>query len=413
MTTGDVCKLRLEGIAQGGDAIGRIDGKTVFVEGGAPEETVLCRITEDRNTWAKAELLEIVEPSAVRTESVCAFYGKCAAKAASAAKAAAAKAVCGGCNLQHINYEAQLVLKVNILKDAFERVGCFCPAEPEVFSSPPWEYRNRMQFHCFRELAKNSDSPKYGLKGRRSGEIIAVNDCPVAVPGIREILSFSGSRERGKGLTLPVEKDRFTVFSKDDVLLSEGGQQRGKIKLLEKEIILDAGVFFQSNCCMLEKLILQLQRIALYADRNLPMADLYCGVGTFALFLSDMFPKIILAEENKNAVSLARENLKFNRADAEFHALRDTEWPGRIFNEKKTEFGFAVIDPPRAGLAPKLSASLAKNGPPVLAYVSCDPASLARDSKILTNGYYKLNELMLFDFYPQTAHIETLAVFTR
>ncbi|MDR2942599.1 MAG: class I SAM-dependent RNA methyltransferase [Treponema sp.] len=384
MTTGDVYKLRLESIAPGGDALGRLDGKPVFVKGGAPDETVLCSIAEERKTWARAKLLEITEPSPVRTEKTCPSYGKC-----------------GGCNLQHIEYNAQLAVKTNIIKDSFRRIGGFVPPDPEIFSSSPWEYRNRMQFHCARPA--NGEKINFGLKGD-DGKIIDITDCPVAVPGIRELL------HKKEVLPLPLEKDRFTVFCKDAMLLSEGGRQRGKINILEKEILLDAGLFFQSNCSVLEKLILELQKTAEGAEQNLPMADLYCGVGLFAFFLGGIFTKTVLAEENKSAVSLARENLK--GTNAEFFALRDTEWP-RAFLRKKDIFGFAVIDPPRTGLAPKLASAFAQDGPPVLAYVSCDPSALARDSKILTGGGYKIQKLAFFDFYPQTSHIESLAVFTK
>ena len=388
MAVGDVFKLRLESIAFGGAALARFEGKPVFVEGGAPDETVLCRTVEEHKTWARAELLEIIEASNCRTAPACGFYG-----------------TCGGCNLQHISYDVQLAAKTAVLKDSILRIGGFSPPEPEIFASPPWEYRNRMQFHCFRQLAKRENSPKFGLMGRGSGEIIAVSDCPIAEPGIRELL-----RCGAKALPLPPEKDRFTVFSSGSSLLSEGGVQQGKINLLDREVLLDAGVFFQSNISMLEKLILELREISKGADCNLPMADLYCGVGTFALFLGGPFPKTVLAEENKKAVSIARENLKGR--DVEFFALRDTDWAS-TFMRRGHSFSFAVVDPPRAGLAPKLAASLAQDGPPLLAYVSCDAAALARDSKVLTNGNYKLRSLSLFDFYPQTAHIESLAVFEK
>ena len=386
MKTGDIYKIYLESIAPGGEALGRLEGKPVFVEGGAPDETANCRITEDRKTWARAQVLEIVEASPVRTDSVCAFYGEC-----------------GGCNLQHIDYNAQLAAKTAILKESLAKIGGLSPIEPEVFPSPPWEYRNRMQFHCLREKARG-DGPSFGLMGRKKSDIIAVRDCPVADKGIRELL-----RRGGKDLPLPVEKDRFTVFSKGDLLLSEGSLQRGKIKILETEILLDAGVFFQSNAAMLEKLILELRKIASCA-KGKAMADLYAGVGTFALFLGAVFEKIILAEENKIAVSLARENLRGK--EVEFFALRDTEWEKAILR-RKPAIDFAVADPPRAGLSPKLALSLAQEGPPLLAYVSCDPASLARDSGVLVKGGYKLTKLSLFDFYPQTAHIESLAVFEK
>jgi len=390
MAVGDIYKLHLESITHGGEAIGRIEGKPVFVERGAPHETVLCKILEDHKTWAKAEFLEIIEVSPSRVNCSCPFYGKC-----------------GGCNLQHIDYDSQLAEKTSIIKNTFARTGKINVPEIEVFSSPQWEYRNRMQFHCLRQSAKNTENRKFGLMGKRSNEIISIPDCHIAVPGIRKILNDSGSIT---GFKPPPEKDRFNVFSKDDVLLNEGGQQRGKIVLLEKEISLDAGLFFQSNCSVLEKFIPELRKIAKEADKNLPMADLYCGVGTFAVFLGDSFPKIILAEENKTAVSIARENLK--GMNTEFFAVRDTQWP-QVLLHKKCAFGFAVVDPPRAGLSLKLAEVLAQNGPLLLAYVSCDISSLVRDSRILINGSYELKELKFFDFYPQTAHIECLAVFRK
>ena len=411
MSIGDVYKLNLEKIVSGGDTLGKYKGKPVFVAGGAPEEMVLCRIIEEHNTWARAELLEIINPSSVRVDSVCSFYGK---------------ESCGGCNLAHIDYNEQLKIKAVILKDSLLHAlqsNVQIP-EPEIFPSAPWGYRNRMQFHCLRQQAKGTDGLKIGLKGRRRNEIIAVPDCPVAVQGIRDAL-------KGDGFPLPVEKDRFNVFSKDDVLLSEGGKQKGKIKLLDKEIFVDVSLFFQSNCSMLEKLILELRKIAhavlaTHAAKDLPMADLYCGVGTFAFFLSDLFPKLILAEESKASVSLARENLKLLNVNAELFALRDTEWyksTGRdqkesfsinnILLHQKEKFGFIIADPPRAGLSSKLAQIISQEGPPVFAYVSCDAASLARDAKILVNGGYKLNKLLMFDFYPQTAHIESLAVFEK
>jgi len=418
MAAGDVIKLQLESIVQGGDALGRYEGKPVFVEGGAPRETILCKISEEKNTYLRGELLEVTDPSPGRVKSPCEFYKKC-----------------GGCNLGHIDYNAQLKIKTSILDESFLRIGGIdlssIGLSIEVFSSPLWEYRNRMQFHCFRQN-KNG----FGLKGKGSNEIIAINDCPIAVSGIRDFIkSFSLYKERRtaglihppeKIFSIPPDKDRFTIFSKDDILLCEGNLSRGKIKLLDKEIILDAGLFFQSNCVMLEKLILKLRDIAKDADRSLPMADLYCGIGTFALFLNDLFPASILAEVNKTAVSIARENLRGR--NAEFFALKDTDWHDNIFkqpekNSLKTEnlkrnfpryaLGFAVVDPPRAGLSSSLASALAKNGPPLFAYVSCDAASLARDSKIFLNGGYCLDKLTLFDFYPQTSHIESLAVFKK
>jgi 23S rRNA (uracil1939-C5)-methyltransferase len=180
---------------------------------------------------------------------------------------------------------------------------------------------------------------------------------------------------------------------------------------LGREILMDAGVFFQSNAVMLEKLIPGLLAAAEKADPALPAADIYCGVGTFAVFLQNRFKRIDLIEENKTALVLARENV--SGKNHRFFAQRDDEWVRSRSRENAGGYGFAVIDPPRQGLSPACRDYLAREGPPVLAYVSCDPASLARDGKALRNGGYGLESLAFYDFYPQTSHIESLVVLTR
>jgi 23S rRNA (uracil1939-C5)-methyltransferase len=180
------------------------------------------------------------------------------------------------------------------------------------------------------------------------------------------------------------------------------------VKLLDRELVMDAGVFFQSNAALLEVLGADLRSIAEEADAGLPAADIFCGVGTFAALLGDRFPRIDLVEENKNALSLARENVR--GPGREFFALRDDEWAG-LKGPAGKNYGFMILDPPRQGLSPVLARRIAAEGPPLVAYVSCDPATLARDSRILLAGGYRLSELRFYDFYPQTAHIESLAVF--
>jgi len=140
------------------------------------------------------------------------------------------------------------------------------------------------------------------------------------------------------------------------------------------------------------------------------MADLFCGVGTFAAFLGKLFPQLALVEENKAAIALARENLARDNiaTQGDFFAQRSEDWAK---NNNPRGYGFIIADPPRQGLSQSLASRLATEGPPMFLYVSCDPATLARDSRILTAGKYTLKALRFYDFYPQTAHIESLAVF--
>jgi len=373
----ELLEARIETIASGGAGLARLDGKPVFIKGGIPGERLICRITRDHRSWAEAEMLEILDASPDRVHPVCAVYG-----------------TCGGCNLQHIDYKAQLDAKTAILKEAFVRIGGCSPPEPEVIPSEPWEYRNRMQFH-------KSPGVLWGLKSEKSADLVPIPDCPIADPGIRKVLR----EEEKKPLLAPLEKDRFTVYSRGDLFLSEGACSRGKTRILDQELSLDASLFFQSNGAMLEKLVADLLLIAGEADRSLPMADLFCGVGTFAAFLGKLFPKSALVEENKAAIALARENLS---VQGDFFAQRSEDW---VKNNNPRGFGLIIADPPRQGLSQSLASRLATEGPPMLLYVSCDSATLARDSRILAAGKYTLKALRFYDFYPQTSHIESLAVF--
>ncbi|MDR2718090.1 MAG: methyltransferase [Treponema sp.] len=392
--TGSLFKTQIEKIAAGGAGLARLEGKSAFIEGSAPGETVLCRVTAEHRSWLQAELLEIVESSPDRVQPVCPLWGKC-----------------GGCNLQHLSYSAQLAAKTAILKEAFVRIGGFCPPQPMVSPAEPWEYRNRMQFHAVRQGQKGEADALWGLKARKKGDVISVADCPIADPGIRAVLR--GESEKTQSQLLPPGQDRFTVYARGGLFLSEGGASRGKTRVLDRELVLDAGAFFQSNGAMLEKLIIDLREIVNgmtdNADRTLPMADLYCGVGTFAAFLGDMFSHVDLVEEHTTALALARENLT-HLTSADFFAQRGEHWAHSGFSRR---YGFICADPPRQGLDPALARRLAADGPPLLAYISCDPATLARDSALLTAGGYKLAELRWYDFYPQTAHIESLALFVR
>jgi len=389
MSIGDIFACRIEKISSGGDGISFFKtpegDKRVFVSLSAPGDELVCRITGEHSDWAAAEIVEINRPSPLRTDPLCPLYGRC-----------------GGCSLQHLRYEAQTEAKKAILGEAFTRIGGFEKApDIEIEASAPWEYRNRMQFHTVQPVQSRGGS-SLGLKARKSAEIVPLGDCPVADPLIRSALKSAGIKP-------PPGKDSFTVYAGNGLFLSEGGKSRGKMTLLDREITLDAGVFFQSNGKMLEKLAGDLQKVAENADKSLPAADLFCGVGTFSLFLAGLFPRMELVEINRQALALARENLRSAAGETEFFALSDKAWA----KHAGKSYGFIVADPPREGFSPELLAWFCEKGPPLLAYVSCDAATLARDAKALKKGAYTLHSLKLFDFYPQTAHIESMAVFIR
>ncbi|MDR0600129.1 MAG: class I SAM-dependent RNA methyltransferase [Treponema sp.] len=417
MAVGDIVSALVEKLVPGGEGLavpaGReTEGKKLFIPLSAPGDRLRVRITEEHGTWARGEIEGLEEPSPRRVPPRCPLYG-----------------VCGGCSLQHLSYEAQLEAKAAILEETLRRgpPGETPEEVPPVTLAPsaPWEYRNRVSLHALRV----NRGPRAGFKARRDGRVIPLEDCPAADPGIRAVLG---------GIRPPPGKDRFTLYSRGGLLLAEEGTEtgrpggetppapgrRGTITLLNREITLDAGYFFQSNAGALQDLIRRvrenLQALPASGGAGGPsrMADLYAGVGTFSLFLGDLFPGgADLVEADPGALSLARENTR--RAAAlggavpgerfRFFPLTGDRW---IRRGNLGAYDCVVVDPPRQGLSPGLVRGLCEGRPPALVYVSCEPTSFARDYRLL-RGSYALKKLLAFDFYPQTAHIECLGIFHR
>jgi 23S rRNA (uracil1939-C5)-methyltransferase len=212
---------------------------------------------------------------------------------------------------------------------------------------------------------------------------------------------------------------RWNVFGYGDLLLEEGGVERGEIILKDKKITVDAKCFFQSNVEALKELTAELlekvSRVPARAsvsskvnEAGSHILDLYCGVGTFSVFLKDLFSGLDLVEENKTALALAVSNVG-NGRECQFFAESCEDFVARHWKDKR--YDAVLCDPPRTGLSPAVADALVQHRPNRIAYVSCNPATLARDAKKLAQGGCTLESLSLHDFYPQTSHIETLAVF--
>jgi 23S rRNA (uracil1939-C5)-methyltransferase len=294
----------------------------------------------------------------------------------------------------------------------------------EVVPSEPYGYRERFQFHRVDKAKYKKNTARYkhlntgasavssiGFAARRTNDIIPINDCLIA----SEILRCS---LRAGKIKPPLDKDRWTVYGRGETLLEEGGRQRGKILLCGKELVVDAALFFQSNGALLEKLIERIISLAKNVEGKSSAGDFYCGVGTFAVFLQDIFSRIDLLEENSASLALARDNLAHTRSVSQecktrFWAETDNQWVKKMRHTNRV-YDFLVLDPGRQGLSPSMRQWLCENRPHTLVYVSCDPTALARDTKFLTttSSCFTLESLTLYDFYPQTEHIETLAVFT-
>lgn len=398
MSKSPVSELTVETLVKGGDGLARVDGEVWFIPGTVPGDRILCRPLESTGRYTRARLEKILEASSQRVEPPCPLASRC-----------------GGCPWQHIHLAQQRRAKIQIVRDLFTR--SLPPASASLKALEAIDYismdgdglswRNRFQFH----RSDNSDlsvSP-VGLMDMGGQRVVPLSDCPIAEPGIQRAL-------KEKSLKAPLSQNRFTVYARDDLFLCEGQKEEGLVRILDRELRLSAALFFQSNALMLERLLQSILSILPGVDRDRPALDLYAGVGTFSVFLKDHFPSLILMEKERRSLALARENLK--GAAASFHALSDDEWVrlqdrDRAKHKAPSQAGLAIVDPPRAGLSERMRNYLASSGIPTIVSVSCDPASHARDVSALEKAGYGLSSLTLFEFYPHSPHIESLALLER
>jgi 23S rRNA (uracil1939-C5)-methyltransferase len=375
---------RVESISFSGGVV-RFGGNVFFVPFTCPGEVVRARAVNGKKHTA--ELVKIIEASRDRAEPPCALFG-----------------ICGGCTLQHIGYAAQIEQKKKIVADSLRRIGGLdTPPAIRMVTSPQYGYRNRAELH--------TDGRITGFKQAKSAKIIPAHTCPAAVPVIRDHLQNAAEPSRARKGPPSQPPKRYAVYGFDDRIAVEGSGAE-KLFVPGLDITMDARIFFQSNLTLQTKLVAD---VAAAAGTGGTAADLYCGVGAFARSLSARFQKLCLVEENPAAIALARENLRGTPAKAEYYALSLEKYCAAL--EKNADpaaprWDTAVADPPREGLCPPLVRLFARLKTPRVVYVSCNPATLARDAKHLREGGYTLDSITCYDFYPQTLHIECAAVFS-
>jgi 23S rRNA (uracil1939-C5)-methyltransferase len=378
-------ELSIARLVAGGDGLGFIDGKAVFVPGVLPGERVRVRITQRRADYDRAALLEVLEASPHRVSPGCRFAGHC-----------------GGCDWLHISHDEQLRQKISIMTEALRRTGHIEREDAVMEPSEPWRSRNRAQVHRaagggFRAAGGGFRAAGgLGYMGARSTQVVAVDACPIVAPSIEKL--FRGEARPPAGL------ERFTVFGDEEMLAIEGCDDSRDlaVDLGERRILFSVGCFFQSNLAALRTLV----PWALEGLAGGSAADLYCGVGLFGSFLAERFERIICVESSAMSIAYARRNV--TGAVHEFYPMSVEQWvqsgaaPGGL--------DAVVVDPPRAGLGAEVREWLERHPPRKLVYVSCNPVTLARDLGSLTAaGAFALEDLRLFDFYPQTSHVEAVA----
>lgn len=401
--------LHLTGMAYGGAAIGRYEGKVIFVPYALPGETVRAEIVEDHPRYARARLVEVQEASPERVTPACPYFGPNG---------------CGGCHLQHVAYEAQRRLKAQGVAEQLARIGGL--ADPPVLPTLPdpagWAYRNQARFH---------PTPSGGLgfwqEDRRA--VIPVEECLILHPYLSELYdALDLELPDLTALTLRagvVTGDRMLILeTREDeppeleidlplscVLLTADGFA---IPLIGQSFItervagypyrISAPSFFQANTAQAERLVsLVIDYLAL--EGHEVVLDGYCGVGLFTLPLAERASLVVAVEIDPAAVDDLMEN------SAGWENVEVVEGPlEAVLAGRAGALDAAVVDPPRTGLSREALERLVAARPTRLVYVSCDPATLARDARRLTAAGYRLEVVQPVDMFPQTYHIETVSL---
>lgn len=380
-------EVEIERILPGGVGLAHAEGLTLFVSLTAPGDIVRVQVDRVRGKMAFASVLEVIKPSPVRVEPPCPYFGRC-----------------GGCDFQQLNYEAQLKAKVAIIRDCLHRIAHIeTPPEIDIQASPnQWRYRARANWQF------DPQTKQLGYFERGSHRVCDVEYCAVLVPELQKTLEALRA-QIAQDSFCPERRDIEAVAGAEAVSLSPAFasfQTNEVTRTIANEIYhFNANAFFQTNHELLDSLITETTR----EIHGQVAIDLYCGVGLFTLPLARSFKEVVGIEESATASQFARRNLQ----DAQlFNTQIVTARVGDWLHDNSVSFesvDFLLLDPPRSGAENIVVAGILAMRPRRISYVSCDPATLARDLKKLLAGGYALDSVAAFDMFPQTNHVETVA----
>jgi len=383
--------VTIEKLVFEGKGLARVNGKAVFIPFVLPEEEADIRITKEHRDYAEGCIERITKPSPRRVQPCCPYFSQC-----------------GGCNLQMADSAYQKELRLTMVEELFTRAGIHAEKQHPLVAAHDWEYRSRFQFH--RDAQGITGMHRYG-----SNKVIAVKDCPIAVPALRTVLQKGDLNRLFPQQAPNTHKrtgSRYHVFAQETV----HSTANPSVQVHVHHTVLECSVFgfFQSNIAMLEKLI---EPVCFALPPCCRVLDFYAGVGTFSAFLAGKAEEIHLVEHNGQALHTAKNNLERIRREQHracryyFHALSDTQWC--TCGAAALSYDAAIVDPPRQGLPAAFFTYLSTHPIPRIHYVSCNPATFARDAKQLAALGYRFAEWTFFDFYPQTHHGELLGVFLK
>ena len=354
----NVAELQITDVAFGGKGVARIEGKAVFVPYVIDGESVLASITEEHKKFLEAQLEDIVTPSPHRVEPRCPYFGRC-----------------GGCVYQHIEYEHQLALKWRQVKETLRRIGGIKdpPMRPFIPSPIEYGYRNRITVHVREGVI--------GFFRRESKKLLAIERCPIARDEVNAKLT---------DLRASIPHDGHYTL----------------------RVIDGPRVFTQANDGVAAAMLDLVDRLLASAGGTL--IDAYSGAGFFAKRIGARFESVIGIDWDRRAIAVAREDAKENEiyvaADVETELsaangpLQSGDYLGRALGSRR----FLIVDPPAIGLSKALVGTLTEYPPTQMIYVSCNPATLARDLAALQQRFC-INSITPLDMFPQTAEVEVVA----
>ncbi len=363
--------IHIDRLAIGGRGVGRHDGMVVFVEGAAPDETVRAEITLIKKNFAEGKVIEVIQPSPARVSPQCPYYMKC-----------------GGCNWQHLSYKEQLNQKRLLVTEAFRKFSGFSSFEVKSPMASPleWRYRNRIQLHF-------KPPSLLGFNARNSHQIVPIEDCLIADTKITS--SFADFKHRLAKIEGPTRRFELYLDRSLEVCSTLDSKSRS---------IGFAQVNEAQNLVLIEAVVekartLNPQRII----------ELYAGSGNFSFPLANAFHQIKIAavELHELSVKSAQESKELqNIANLDFHCRDVANYLKDCGSAPGT---MVLLDPPRDGCTSEVISSILKLEPESLIYISCNPVTQARDLKPFSDQY-DLVEIQPFDMFPQTDHVESVAV---
>jgi len=365
---GKIVKMKIDNIAFGGEGVGRVEGFVVFVPLVIEGEVVEAKIIEVKKSFARGELVKIINPSPIRINAECKYFGNC-----------------GGCQYQHIQYEDQLKIKQQQIIELFKRIGGFSEDKvaPVIACPQTFNYRNRILVRS--QWNGKAKKLLVGFRKRNSHWVVEINDCKIAEPALnKQIPEVRANPPKRGGIKI-------------------------NLRVAPEDWSVPDHSFFQTNFFILPEMVNKVRKI-FQSNNSEYLVDTYCGVGFFAIELANLAKKFVGVESDKLAIKAAQENsIKFGAENGEFIEGRTEDLLPELLEKFSPNKTSVILDPPRKGCAPSAIEQLRKVKPSQIIYISCHPATLARDLNILcADGVYRLEHVYPIDMFPHTQHIECI-----